>query len=53
MLVVCLLIFVKLHWSGQERKLGRLVWPDGPRMPKVQCGVSVPSLPVKVSPKVR
>ncbi|KAH3845724.1 hypothetical protein DPMN_088007 [Dreissena polymorpha] len=37
----------------ERRKLGRLVLPDGPRMPKVKCGVSVPPLPVKVSPKVR
>ncbi|KAH3845639.1 hypothetical protein DPMN_087921 [Dreissena polymorpha] len=38
--------------NAAATKLGRLVWPDGPRMPKVQCGVSVSPLPVKVSPKV-
>ncbi|KAH3780895.1 hypothetical protein DPMN_158720 [Dreissena polymorpha] len=31
----------------ERRELGRLVRPDGPRMPKVQCGVSVPPLPVE------
>ncbi|KAH3689674.1 hypothetical protein DPMN_193499 [Dreissena polymorpha] len=37
----------------ERRNLADLFRPDGPRMPKVQCGVSVPPLPVKVSPKVR
>ncbi|KAH3802404.1 hypothetical protein DPMN_156080, partial [Dreissena polymorpha] len=33
--------------TGPATKLGRLVRPDGSRMPKVQYGVSVPSLSVK------
>jgi hypothetical protein len=39
MLVVCLLIFVKLHWSGQERKLGSHL------IPKFQMSHSHPPSP--------
>ncbi|KAH3689207.1 hypothetical protein DPMN_193675 [Dreissena polymorpha] len=37
----------------ERRNLADLFGPIGHACPKVQCGVSVPPLPVKVSPKVR
>jgi hypothetical protein len=43
MLVVFLLIFVKLHWSGQERKLGSRHPP--PLIPKFQMSHSHPPSP--------
>jgi hypothetical protein len=43
MLVVFLLIFVKLHWSGQERKLGSRHPP--PPIPKFQMSHSHPPSP--------
>ncbi len=42
MLVVFLLIFVKLHWSGQERKLGSR---HPPPIPKFQMSHSHPPSP--------
>jgi len=41
MLVVFLLIFVKLHWSGQERKLGS----RHPPIPRSQMSHSHPPSP--------
>ena len=47
MLVVFLLIFVKLHWSGQERKLGShlITPPPPPPIPKFQMSHSHPPSP--------
>jgi hypothetical protein len=44
MLVVFLLIFVKLHWSGQERKLGSHS-PPPPPFPNSRCPTPYPPSP--------
>jgi hypothetical protein len=48
MLVVFLLIFVKLHWSGQERKLGSHLIPPPPPpppFPNSRCPTPTPPSP--------